>query len=113
MRKVSADQLGTLAPSAHPGRWFPAPGVAHSLRNPFEGELVSRFAMDVGEEKGHGCGTIAARWIDASTIEVALRPAAPRWLADRPMTTTIRYADGTATVATNRSGDPTTSGSCP
>jgi hypothetical protein len=72
------------------------------LRRPFEGELVSRFTMDVGEEKGHGCGTIAAKWIDPSTVEVALRPADPRWLADRPMTTTIRYADGAATVATAR-----------
>ena len=77
------------------------------LRRPFEGELVSRFTMDVGEEKGHGCGTIAARWIDPSTVEVALRPAAPHWLADRPMTTRIRYADGAAMVETTRAGDPT------
>jgi hypothetical protein len=83
------------------------------LRRRFEGELVSRFTMDVGEEKGHGCGTIAARWRDPSTIEVSLRPAEPRWLADRPMTTTIRYADGAATVATRRDDDDATPEPCP
>jgi hypothetical protein len=75
------------------------------LRRPFEGELTSRFAMDVGEEKGHGCGSIAARWTDPATVEVALRPAAPHWLADRPMTTRIQYADGAATVETVRDPD--------
>jgi len=75
------------------------------LRRPFEGELFSRFTMDVGEEKGHGVGTIAARWIDPSTVELAFRPTEPPWLADRPMTTTIRYAGGTATVATFRDRD--------
>jgi hypothetical protein len=72
------------------------------LRRPFEGELVSRFTMDVGEEKGHGVGTITARWVDPSTVEVALRPTAPRWLADRPMTTRIRYAEDGAVVETTR-----------
>jgi hypothetical protein len=84
------------------------------LRRAFEGELLSRFVMDVGEEKGHGCGTIAARWVDPFTIEVALRPAAPHWLADRPMTTTIRYADGVATAETVRvAADAATPRSCP
>ena len=76
------------------------------LRRPFEGELFSRFTMDVGEEQGHGVGTIAARWIDATTVEVAFTPTEPRWLADRPMTTRIRYADGSATVATARDSEP-------
>jgi len=83
------------------------------LRRPFEGELASRFVMDVGEEKGHGYGAISARWTDPSTVEVAVRPLEPPWLADRPMTTTIHYADGAASVLTTRDSDAAASGPGP
>jgi hypothetical protein len=75
------------------------------LRRPFAGEIRSAFAMDVGEEEGHGCGSFVAKWVDATTVELAIRPTSPRWLADRPMTTRIHYEGTTATVETARDSD--------
>lgn len=65
------------------------------LRRPFAGTVASRFAVDVAGQAGHGVGEVRARWTGPDTVEVDVVPTAPRWFADRPMRTTIRY-DGDA-----------------
>lgn len=69
------------------------------LRRPFEGIARSRFAMHVNEQRGHGAGEIAIQWTDAHTLTVDMIPTEPRWLADRPMRSTVHYNDdGTVDV---------------
>ena len=73
------------------------------LRRPFKGTVKSTFRMDVGDQAGHGTGELRASWVGPDTVELALTPTAPSWLADRPMKTRIVYAsDGSATVHTIR-----------
>ncbi len=66
------------------------------LRRPFEGTASSRFELSVDGQDGHGTGTITARWLDADTVELALTPTAPWWLADRPMQGALRFDDAGA-----------------
>lgn len=76
------------------------------LRRPFEGVVESRFSMDVHGQQGHGTGLLRARWEGEAAV-LELIPTAPRWLADRPMRTTLRYpGDGSVLVETTRIDQP-------
>ncbi|MDP2312311.1 MAG: hypothetical protein Q8P41_05355 [Pseudomonadota bacterium] len=67
------------------------------LRRPFEGTVDSAFAVDIAGQAGHGTGRIRAAWTGPDTVSVQMIPTEPRWFADRPMETTLRYeADGVA-----------------
>lgn len=72
------------------------------LARPFDGTATSAFAIDVGQVRGAGAGRITARWTDADTAVVDVVPTAPRWFADRPMRTTIRYDGDRAQVTIER-----------
>jgi hypothetical protein len=72
------------------------------LRRRFEGQVTSRFAIDVGEVSGAGTGKLTARWTGPDRVEVEMVPEAPRWFADRPMKTTIRYDGDRAQVTIDR-----------
>ena len=73
------------------------------LRRHFAGTLTSRFAMHVNGQKGHGTGSISARWTSDSTVEVHFVPDAPFWLADRPMKTVVQFrGDQQVDVRTTR-----------
>lgn len=61
------------------------------LRRPFAGEVVSRFAVDIAGQRGHGAGTIRARW-DGEAAVLDILPEAPAWFASRPMQARLRYA---------------------
>ncbi len=63
------------------------------LRRPFEGTVESVFAVDIAGQAGHGTGRIRCTWTGPDTVSVTMIPTAPRWFADRPMETTIRYTD--------------------
>jgi hypothetical protein len=75
------------------------------LRRPFTGTTQSAFAVDIAGQKGHGTGTVRCHWADADTVEVEMIPTEPRWFADRPMKTTIRYDATGMTVKTVRIGE--------
>jgi len=99
LHRIGVSQYGVSAPIFTLSL---APALP-DLRRPFEGTALSRFRMDVGEERGHGTGEISARWLTPDTVELTMVPTQPRWLVDRPMRTRIVYGkDGTATVHTVR-----------
>lgn len=80
--------------------WFD-PALPDLSRH-FEGEATSRFRMDINGQPGHGTGTVVAWWEDG-VAHVALRPSAPRWLADRPLDGTVSFRpDGAVLVETHR-----------
>lgn len=68
------------------------------VRRHFAGTITAPFVIDVGGRPAHGSGTLAARWQSEDTVLVDMIPTAPRWFAERPMQTRIRYADGKAFV---------------
>ena len=68
------------------------------LRRPFDGEVVSRFAVDISGQRGHGVGTVRARW-EGDTAVLDILPEAPAWFASRPMQARLRY-DGQDTILT-------------
>jgi hypothetical protein len=73
------------------------------IRRPFTGSITSTFRMDVGDQRGHGTGDVTVRWTSEDTVQIQMKPTAPHWLTDRPMTTQITFdPDGTATVHTVR-----------
>lgn len=57
-------------------------------RRAFDGEVVGRFVIDVGGQPNHGVGRWVARR-EGEAMVVELRPEAPRWLAERPMRSTV------------------------
>jgi hypothetical protein len=79
---------------------FPVTDIAFSpalpdVRRPFDGVVVSTFAVDIAGQEGHGKGEIRSRWVDADTVELQVRPIEPQWFADRPLDVKIRHdADG-------------------
>lgn len=74
------------------------------LRRPFTGTVESRFAMDVGDQRGHGAGLIRCSWQDGAAV-VEIVPTAPADLSARPLRSLVRFhADGSATVETVRTG---------
>jgi hypothetical protein len=72
------------------------------LRRPFTGEYVSRFVVDIAGQKAHGIGELHCRWVDSNTVEVDMIPQQPRWFADRPMRTFIRYTPQGVLFVVNR-----------
>lgn len=76
------------------------------LRRPFAGTVASRFAVDVAGQPGHGVGEVRARWTGPDTVEVDVVPTAPRWFADRPMRTTLRYDGDVVHTRVERVGVP-------
>ncbi len=74
------------------------------LRRPFAGETVSRFAVDLNDQPGHGVGEVRCRW-EGDDVRVQIRPTEPRWFADRPIDSRIRYEAGAASVESARVGE--------
>jgi len=70
------------------------------LRRPFDGSGLSRFVVDINGQESHAIGRATATWT-GDEARVDLRPEAPWWVADRPMT--IRAcSDASSGVATLR-----------
>ena len=75
------------------------------LRQGFDGEVRSRFVMDVNGQRNHATGWATAHWHREEVI-VDWRPEQPWWTADRPMQTVISYrSSGTVDIATRRIED--------
>ncbi len=75
------------------------------MRRHFDGDVKSRFVVDVAGQEGHGMGEIDAHW-DGDVGVLDLDPTAPHWFADRPMQSRITVgADGRERVQTARVGD--------
>lgn len=70
------------------------------LRRPFQGTAESRFVVDVAGQPGHGVGRVRATSGEAVTVEMI--PDEPRWFADRPMRSTVTFAEGGYRVRTVR-----------
>lgn len=71
------------------------------LNRPFAGVAESRFTVDIAGQLGHGTGVARARWTDADTVTVELRPTAPAWFASRPIDVVIHHtAEGARVRAT-------------
>ncbi len=68
------------------------------LRRPFEGEYTSNFVLDIAGQNNNAIGTVTAKWQDGAAI-LLVNPAAPWWVTDRPMQTTINYESNAAKVA--------------
>jgi hypothetical protein len=75
------------------------------LRRPFEGTVESTFAIDIAGQPGHGTGLVRCTWTGPDTVSVTMIPTAPRWFADRPMETTIRYVEDRVLVKVERIAD--------
>lgn len=75
------------------------------LRRPFEGTVESAFAIDIAGQPGHGTGRVRCSWTGPDTVSVAMIPTAPRWFADRPMETTIRFEGEKIGVKVQRIAD--------
>ncbi len=72
------------------------------LRRRFEGVAEVRFAMDIGDQRGHGEGILRARW-EGDVILVDILPTAHADLATRPLRSTLRpLPDGSLRVETVR-----------
>lgn len=71
------------------------------VRRAFSGRSHSTFAVDVNGERGHGTGSLEAWW-EGDVVRLALRPTAPRWFADRPMSGTISFQGGEAELHMER-----------
>ncbi len=71
------------------------------LRRPFDGRYTGRFVLDVNGQQGHAVGTVEAWW-DAEGAHLEVRPTAPWFVADRPMRTTLTFAEEEAHVRTVR-----------
>lgn len=74
------------------------------LRRPFEGVVESAFAVDIAGQEGHGTGRVRCAWTGPDTVSVTMIPTAPRWFADRPMETTVRFLGETIVVKVERIG---------
>jgi hypothetical protein len=72
------------------------------VRRRFEGVATGRFVVDVHGQAAHGVGAWEARWTEAGPV-VALRPEAPAWFAERPMTARVAFGEGSAEVRIERS----------
>jgi hypothetical protein len=72
------------------------------VRRRFDGVATGRFVVDVHGQPAHGVGAWEARWTDDGPV-VALRPEAPAWFADRPMTARVAFGVGSAGVRIERS----------
>ncbi|MFN7144123.1 MAG: hypothetical protein ACK4YP_10125 [Myxococcota bacterium] len=76
------------------------------LRRPFDGVAESAFVVDVAGQAAHGTGRVRAR-STADGARVEMLPEAPRWFADRPMTSTITLSDAGYRVRVERNSLPT------
>jgi len=72
------------------------------LRRPFPGTVESTFVVDIAGQAAHGIGKVRCTWTDADTVSVTMIPTEPRWFADRPMETTIRYEADSVAVTVKR-----------
>lgn len=63
------------------------------LSRPFLGQAKSTFVMNVNGQRGHGTGTLTTEWTADNTVTLIMQPAAPSWLSDRPMVSTVQYND--------------------
>ena len=63
------------------------------FRRPFQGVAESAFVVDIAGQPAHGTGRVRATGA-GDTVTVDMIPEAPRWFADRPMRSTITFADG-------------------
>ena len=70
------------------------------LRRPFDGTAESAFVVDVAGQPGHGTGRVRATSGDVVTLDMI--PEEPRWFADRPMRTTVWFANDGYRVKTVR-----------
>ena len=59
--------------------------------------------MDIAGERGQGVGRLEARWASDDVVTLDMLPDEPRWFADRPMRTSIRYVDDAVEVRIERS----------
>lgn len=75
------------------------------VRRPFAGEVVSRFVVDLNDQPGHGLGEVRCHW-EGAEVRVEVRPLAPRWFADRPIDSRIRYAGDSVAVEAVRVDAP-------
>ena len=72
------------------------------LRRPFQGLVRARFVVDIHGERGLAHGDLEAYWEDGRA-HLRMRPREPWWVADRPMDSTIAFADdGSATIRIER-----------
>ena len=71
------------------------------LRQPFEGEVRSRFVIDVNGQRNHATGWASAHW-QGEQVLIDWRPLEPWWTVDRPMQTVISFGEEGAVVSTRR-----------
>ncbi len=66
------------------------------LRRPFTGAVDRNFVLYInGQRSGHGVFTATC---DGTSAHLAVQPVAPRWFAERPMTTAIHFDDGATDI---------------
>lgn len=97
LASMEVTQFGRETPPTHIDLYPHLP----DMRRPFEGTHTSRFAVDINGQRGVAFGRLEASW-EGDTAVVQMIPEEPSWVADRPMRTTVRYADGAAEVAIER-----------
>ena len=105
---VTVVQAGRDVPTMH-ARFVPA---IPDLARPFEGVRAGRFAVDVNGQEGHAVGGFEARWRGDEAL-LDLRPEAPSWVAERPMHSTLRFADGAVELEAAMGASAPASGSAP
>ncbi len=71
------------------------------VRRRFVGEAHGAFVVDVNGQAGHGVGRTVARW-DGDGVRLSVIPTAPRWFADRPLTSWIYSGDAVSLVHSTR-----------
>lgn len=100
---LSAAQVGASADEPFMRLQLSAP--LPDLRRPFEGEVSRAFVVRMGEDV-HGHGWIRCRW-EGGEVVASLEPVAPRWFAERPLETRLRFTqDGAALLRTRRVSAP-------
>jgi len=85
---VTVQQWGRAAPSFHMALQPALP----DLRFAFEGEVVSRFVVDINGQENLAAGRLVASAAEGQP-RLALRPRAPWWVTDRPMDTQLHGHD--------------------